>query len=231
MRTYAKSLSTIALAGALALSASACGSSSDDEAATSSSSSSAAAPEPTAAPTPAAQLSDLSKGKTTAVTLDAGFVQALMTLKLTPAPDGKATISKAGVATFPITGGNATYYDPASGVTPYVQGKIDHKGSGLSLTGGGKKVVLGNFVVDPGTSMLTGDVSVNGKTAAKGADLFTLDGTTLKPLSMEGTDAILEGTKVEISPAAAELLNTPFGTTAVKPGLLVGIAKITLATA
>ena len=37
---------------------------------------------------------------------------------------------------FPITGGNATIYKKGD-VTPYVQGKIEHQGSGLSLTGGG----------------------------------------------------------------------------------------------
>ncbi len=46
----------------------------------------------------------------------------------------------------------------------------------------------------------------------------------------EGDNAILEGTKVEISPDAAGLLNETFKTDAVKPGLLVGIAKITIAT-
>ena len=41
---------------------------------------------------------------------------------------------------------------------------------------------------------------------------------------------MLEGTKVEISPVAAPLLNKTFKTDAVKPGLLVGIAKITVNT-
>ena len=87
---------------------------------------------PTAKPaaTPVAEIPSLS-GKDTAVTLDAGFVKALGTLKLTPAPVGTAEISKAGVASFPITGGNVTYYKPGT-VSPYVQGMIDHDGSGLA---------------------------------------------------------------------------------------------------
>ena len=65
-----------------------------------------------------------------------------------PAPVGTAEISKAGVASFPITGGNVTYYTPGT-ESPYVQGMIDHDGCGLSLTGGGKKVELTDFEVDP----------------------------------------------------------------------------------
>ena len=63
--------------------------------------------------TPVAEIPALT-GKDTAVTLDAGFVEALGSLKLTPAPVGTAEISKAGVASFPITGGNVTYYTPGT---------------------------------------------------------------------------------------------------------------------
>ena len=119
-------------------------------------SSTAAKPAATAVK-PVAEIPALS-GKDTAVTLDAGFVEALGSLKLTPAPVGAAEISKAGVASFPITGGNVTYYTPGT-ESPYVQGMIDHDGSGLSLTGGGKKVELTDFAVDPGKSVLTGKVT------------------------------------------------------------------------
>ena len=111
---------------------------------------------------PAAEVADLSNGVDTQVTLDAGFVEALGTLKLTPAPIGTAEITKAGVAKFPITGGNVKYYTPGS-VSPYVQGEIDHVGSGLSLTAdGGRKVELQDFVVDPGTPTLTATATVAG---------------------------------------------------------------------
>ena len=158
---------TLAATAALATGVAACGSSSNDN---SSSSKSGSSSSQTATPKPVAKIDALS-GKSTAVALDSGFVKALGTLKLTPAPTGKGTISKAGVASFPITGGNVTYYKPGS-VNPYVQGSIDHEGSGLSLTGGGKKVTLSNFVVDPGASVLTGKVSVDGKEAAASAPLF-----------------------------------------------------------
>ena len=167
-------------------------------------------------------------GQTTAVKLDAGFVDALTQLKLTPGVVGDAKL-EAGSLIFPISGGNVTYYEPGS-ISPYVQGKINHEGSGFSLSAGGTKVDLTNFEIDPGTSQLFGDVAVNGKSAVKDAFLFKLDGSTLKPLQTEGDTAILEGTEVAISKDAAPLLNDTFKTDAVKPGLLVGTAEITINT-
>ena len=217
--------SALLAAGALAFTTAACGNDENtSSAATPSSSAEAKTPEP------AAKIDALT-GKSTAVTLDAGFVEALTSLKVTPGPVGDAKISAAGVATFPITGGNVTYYSPDSGVSPYVQGLINHDGSGLSLTAGGKKVELENFAVDPGKSVLTGDVSVNGKQAVADAPLFFLDGRTLKPLEAkdDGT-AVLAGTTVKLKQEAADLLNETFGIDALKAGLVIGVAKITVNT-
>ena len=159
------------------------------------------------------------------------FVEALGTLKLTPGTVGDAELTKAGSLVFPITGGNVKYYKPGT-VSPYVQGEIDHEGSGFSLTGGGKKVELTDFVIDPGKSVLTGNVSVDGKEAAKGAPLFFLDGRTLEPLKAnDNGTAVLEGTTVKLKQEAADLLNQTFGTDALKAGLVIGVAKITVNTA
>jgi hypothetical protein len=216
-----RTLAAFATVGVLALGTAACGSSDD-----SGNTSTTAA----AKPKPVAQIDSLS-GKDTAVALDSGFVEALTTLKLTPAPVGSASISKAGVADFPITGGNVTYYKPGT-VSPYVQGEIDHDGSGLSLTSAdGKKVELTNFVVDPGTSTLTGTVTVDGKVAAESAPLFFLNGRTLKPLeAKDNGTAVLQGTTVELKQDAADLLNKTFGTDALKGGLKIGVATITVNT-
>ena len=212
----------IATCAALAIGAGACGSDSSSSGSKPSSSSSA--------PKPAAQIDQLS-GRSTAVALDGGFVKALTSLKLTPAPVGDAKISSAGTAAFPITGGNVTYYKPGT-VSPYVQGEIAHAGSGLSLTGGGKTVKLTNFMIDPGKSVLTGKVTVDGKVAAPSAPLFFLDGRTLKPLeSKSNGTAVLQGTTVKLKAEAADLLNKTFGVTALKPGLVIGTAKITVNTA
>lgn len=164
-------------------------------------------------------------GKSTSVALDTGFVNALTQLKLKPGLVGKASMQGTTV-TFPITGGHVTVYKKGQ-VTPYVQGKINHSGSGLSLTGGSTKVTLQNFVVHPGNnSNLTGDVLVNGKSAAKGAKLFDLDGSTLKPITIDNGVATLTGTRVLMSSDAASLLDKTFHTSAVKGGLVVGVATI-----
>lgn len=176
---------------------------------------------------PAASIDALS-GVDTQIALDTGFTDALTSLKLTPGVTGDAKLEN-GSLIFPITGGNVTYFKPGT-ASPYVIGQIQHEGSGLSLTAGDTKVELTNFNVDPGVSRVYGDVSVNGKVAVSSAYLFTLNGTTLKPLQSEGDTAILEGTKVFISPVAAGLLNDTFGTDAVTEDLLVGIAKITVNT-
>jgi hypothetical protein len=221
MRTISNPKKTLAALATVALFAgplAACGSS-DSEG--SSSSSSASAPKPVAA-------IDALQGETTAIALDKGFTDALTALKLTPGVVGTAKLED-GSLIFPITGGNVTVFKPGE-VSPYVIGQIQHEGSGLSLTAGGTTVELTNFNVDPGVSRVYGDVTVNGKVAVTNAFLFQLDGRTLQPLQTEGSNAILEGTKVEISADAAPLLNQTFKTDAVKPGLLVGIAKITVNT-
>ena len=225
MRTMnRKTIAGLAATALIALPLSAC-SSSDDASASSSSSSSSS--KPASPPKPVAVVDALT-GESTAIKLDKGFTDALTALKLTPGVVGSAKL-QAGSLIFPITGGNVTVFKQGE-VSPYVIGQIQHEGSGLSLSAGGTKVELTNFNVDPGSSKVYGDVTVNGQVAATSAFLFSLDGRTLKPLATEGTNAVLEGTRVAISPVAAPVLNKVFKTNAVKPGLLVGIAKITVAT-
>lgn len=196
-----------------------------------SSSSSSASPTAEATPEPIATIDQLG-GVDTQVTLDAGFVEALGTLGLTPGVIGTATLTD-GVLAFPITGGNVEYYDPEEDYRPYVQGEVMHDGSGISLTAAdGTAVELTDFVIDPGTSQLFGTVSSGGQVVGEDVYIFNLDGSTLMPLSMDADgNAVLEGTTVLVSPDAAELLNTTFGTDAVTDELVVGIAKITAAPA
>ncbi len=218
--TKSMKFTTAAVAGALALSLSACGG--DDEADAGSGSEAAK---------PAAVLQTLT-GKMTEVTLNPDFVAGLTSLMVTPGTVGTAKLDAAtGTLSFPITGGNATYYTPGTQPSgdPYVQGIINHEGSGLSLTAGGTKVELTNFDVDPGKSMLFGDVSANGESVIQDAPLFFLDGRTLEPLKMEGGAPVLEGTEVKLSPEAADLLNKTYKIDALKAYTPVGIAKITLA--
>ena len=209
---------------ALALGTAACG---EDDSSTATGAE--AQPAAMADPKPVAQIDELT-GRTTSVALDADFLAALESLEVTPGPVGDAQITKAGRAVFPITGGSVTYYEPGS-VSPYVQGLIEHEGSGLSLEAGGKRVELTDFEVDPGRSVLTGTVSVDGEQAAADAPLFFLDGRTLQPLETRpnGT-AVLQGTTVKLKAEAAELLNETFGIDALEEGLEIGVARIVVNT-
>jgi hypothetical protein len=225
MRNFTKAALGLATAALLAGSLAAC-SSTADTSSTSGSSSSPSAAAPTT-PKPVAEIDSLA-GKDTQVTLDAGFAAALKSLKLTPGVTGTATLT-AGALHFPITGGNVKYYDPSQSYRPYVQGEIDHNGSGITLTGGKTVVGLSNFVIDPGTSKLMGTVTANGTKVADNVYIFSLHGGSLKPLYKDADgNAVLEGTKVFISADAAALLNKTFNTTAVTDQLLVGVAKITV---
>ena len=146
---------------------------------------------------------------------------------IAPGVTGTATLVD-GSLHFPITGGNVDYYDPAAKYRPFVQGEIDHNGSGITLTAGDTVVGLSDFKIDPGTSRLTGTVTANGELVANDVFIFNLDGSTLKPLTTDADgNAVLQGTRVLISSDAAALLNKTFNTDAVTDTLLVGIATIT----
>ncbi|GAA0607097.1 hypothetical protein GCM10009547_06280 [Sporichthya brevicatena] len=220
MRTHVltRSATALAIAGTLVLGLAACG---EDDKAEPTAATAATAGEPVAA------LTNLT-GKMTEVVVDPGFLEGLTSLKLTPGVVGTAKL-KDGTLSFPITGGSATYYTPGSR-TPYVESAIAHDGSGISLTDGKTKVELTNFLVDAGTSMLTGDVSANGKSVVKGAPLFFLDGRTLEPLQVNEAknQAVLYGTTVSLTAAAADLLNATYKTDALTEFFKVGIARITL---
>lgn len=216
----------VALTAALGLSACSDDASADDATTSSSSSESAQF----ARPEPVASLPAIPAGGSTAVALDAAFVNALGSLGLTPGTVGGATLADGSVS-FPITGGTVTVFDKSTGYKPYVQGTLFHQGSGLSLTAGGTTVELTNFTIDPGTpSRLFGDVSVNGELAVPSAPLFDLDGSTLNPPTIEGGEATLQGTEVLLSAEAAELLNSTFDTDALAGGFLIGVAMITVPT-
>jgi len=223
MRTPTRPLRTklVALAGAAVLMGGAAACSGDSDASSNDSSSQSA-------PKPVASLDEVT-GTSTAIALDKGFTDALTTLGLTPGVTGEGQLTDEGSLVFPITGGNVTVFKPGE-VSPYVIGQLQHVTSGLTLTAGDTTVKLSNFNVDPGVSRVYGDVEVNGEPAASSAFLFQLDGRTLEPLKTEGTDAILTGTKVFISPVAADLLNATFKTDAVTKDLLVGVATITVDT-
>ncbi|MFC5140092.1 hypothetical protein ACFPK1_17760 [Actinomycetospora rhizophila] len=175
---------------------------------------------------PIATIPDLT-GQSSSVRLDPGFTDALGQLQVEPGTIGDATLED-GSVTFPITGGNVTVYRPGD-ADPYVQGRIEHDGSGLSLTKGDTKVELTDFVIDPGNpATLSGKVSAGGQTLAESAVLFDLDGSTLQPITTDAAagTATLTGTTVRLSQDAAAALNQAFGTQAIQGGLTIGVATI-----
>ncbi len=224
MLSLKKKSAVLALAAGLTLGLAACGS--DDNSTSNDSSSS-----DEVSKEPVAKIDELT-GEQTAVTLDAGFVEGITGLGLAPGVIGGAKFDgTAGVVSFPITGGNVTYYDPESGVDPYVQGRIEHFQSGLTLTKGDTQVALTDFVVDPGSSMLMGKVAVNGMpfpAPDTEVPLFFLDGSTLNPLEVQGSKGILEGTTVSLTKTAADALNMVFKTDALAEFFKVGVAEITV---
>jgi hypothetical protein len=207
MRMFGKAVIALAAAGVLATSVAACSSDKSDA-------------------KPVADIASIS-GQSTSVKLNATFAKDLTALKVTPGLIGNAKLDPStGTLTFPITGGHVKVYKKGD-VTPYVQGEIDHSGSGFSLTAGGTKVGLQNFVIDPGNnSKLTGDVTANGKSVVKGAKLFDLNGSTLKPITITNGVAKLTGTTVLLSKDAADLLNKTFKITALKAGMKIGVATL-----
>jgi hypothetical protein len=214
MRTSVRPIAASLVAGALAVSVAACGSSSTGSSST-----------PTVDKKPILTVAKLA-GVETSVTLDSALLPTLKSLKVTPAPTGKGTLTTPGGAAtlnFPITGGNVTIYKKGA-VTPYVQGIVHHVGSGVSFTAGGKTLTVENFDVDPGTSLLTAEVK---EMKDAKIPLFKLDGTNLV-VTPPGTDGIakLDGTKVLLTADAAAAINKYFGVTAFKEGIDFGIAHI-----
>ncbi|SCX40678.1 hypothetical protein SAMN03159343_1013 [Klenkia marina] len=232
-KTTAKRTAVAAVAMSAALGLAACSSDSGTSSSAGTSTSAAAATESTVTnPEPIATIPAISGGDT-AVALDQGFLDAITGLGVTPGVIGGATL-EGTTLDFPITGGTATVYDKDSGYRPFVQGAIFHQGSGISLTAGANVIQLENFVVVPSKpAILFADVSVNGELAAPSFPLFNLNGTTLEPVTVDSSgNAILTGTKVEVSPAAAEFLNTTLGAPgAVPDNFLVGVATLTIPTA
>jgi hypothetical protein len=212
------------LAGGLVFGVAACGGDSTGSSSGGSSAAPSAAGAP-ASPAPQAEIAQL-KGTDTAVAVEPSVLAALKSLGVTPTPTGtgKLTMQYGPTLDFPITGGNVKVYDKTQ-VTPYVQGTINHDGSGLNFAAaGGKSLTVQNFVVDPGTSILTAEVKEMNNAKVP---LFALDGTDLAISMTPDGKAKLDGTKVLLTPEAAQALNTTFGVQAFKPQMMIGTAHIT----
>lgn len=219
MRSCLRTPAALLSVGVLAVGLAACSKSSDSS--SGSSSSKAPATSASSKPSPMAQIATLT-GVDTQVTLDPSTAMALKGLNVTVAPVAPATAKVVGtdtIAAFPITGGNVQIYD--KNVNPYITGKVTHTG-GLMFSAGGKTLAATNFIVDPGTSMLTATVG------GSQVPLLALDGTNVQ-ISKEGANVVLTGTVAKLTKTAADALNMTFGVTAFKEGIPLGKVKLTAA--
>lgn len=161
----------------------------------------------------------------TSLDLNPTTAAALKSLGITPGVTGKATASGSTV-TFPITGGDGVIHADRHYAPGYVDGVILHQDSGLTLTKGGTQVTLSDFTIDPGHSILYGDV--DGTDPAANVPLLQLDGRPLKITSRDGI-VHLDGTVANLTPTAATALNKAFGVTAFMAGMPLGTAHIAAA--
>ncbi len=161
-------------------------------------------------------------GKQTAVKLDTGTAEALKSLGVAVAPNGKGTFDAAtSTVGFPITGGFAAIHSDKNYKPGYIVGNVVHEGSGLTFSKGSTKLELTNFVVDPGASTLT--ATAGGKS---GIPVLSLDGTNVA-VSTPGSDVVLQGTVAKLTATAASVLNKTFDVTAFKEGLPLGVVTLT----
>ena len=162
-------------------------------------------------------------GSSTSLDLNPQTAAALTSLGITPGVTGTATASGSTV-TFPITGGVAVIHADKSYKPGYVDGVVLHQGSGLTLTKGSTTVSLTDFTIDPGDSVLYGNV--NGQYPAANVPLLQLNGEPLQ-ITESGGAVHLDGTIANLTPTAATALNQAFATTAFKAGMPLGTAHIT----
>ncbi len=160
-------------------------------------------------------------GVGTTLTLNADTAAALTGLGVKVAPEGSATASGSSV-TFPITSGYVEIHSNKHHRPGYIEGSIEHYGSGLTLTAGITTVTLSDFVVDPGDSLLY--ASVNG--VPDKAPLLQLDGRKVA-VSKDGSgDVVLNGTVANLTNSAATALDSAFGTQAIKGGTPLGTVHL-----
>jgi hypothetical protein len=115
-----------------------------------------------------------------------------------------ATVDAMGIptATFLITGGSI---NDATGTA-----RIEHNGSGLNFTGGGKALSIGDFVINTSTNVLTGRVKIGATTLAN------------VPLFNIGT-----GLSLSLTNEAAGAFTTVFGAPDLS-GAAIGTASVNL---
>jgi hypothetical protein len=165
-------------------------------------------------------------GGSTKVKLSSEFINALVSLNVTPGTIFKGKLRR-GVASFPITSG--------AGDLGTIKLEVNHQG-GLSLKGGGTTVELTDFSITNlgGKPILTGLVKANDNLVGRIPlfDLALSENPTVKASedaedhNVQLSQVELKNVKVTLSKDAADALNSVFKVTAFKPGLNIGTASV-----
>ena len=211
---------TVGATAALAMIVAACGSDSSTASSNAGASTNGSAAAATSA-APSAALLNLT-GSATKVDLDTSTAAVLQQNGVSVAPVAPATAAMANgtvEVSFPITTGYAAIY-PQNDL-PFVRGLISHSG-GVTFSAGSKSLTATDFVINPGTSVLTATVG------GKGVPLFDLDGSKVQ-ITQDSAGVHLDGTVAKLSSVAADALNSTFGVSLFKQGIPVGVAHITAA--
>jgi hypothetical protein len=160
-------------------------------------------------------------GVGTTLSLNPSTAAALTGLGVKVAPEGSATANGSAV-TFPITSGYVEIHSNTHHRPGYIEGSIEHYGSGLTLSSGSTSVALTDFVVDPGNCYLY--ASVNG--VPDKSPLLQLNGRKVT-VSKDGSgNVVLDGTIANLTAGAASALDSAFGTTAIKGGTPLGTVHL-----
>lgn len=218
----------LALATAGLVLATGCSGSSDDVGALPSSSGSAGAGTTSASPSTGATASPSPQGsmslssvggKSTRLTLDSGFLDAIGKLGLTIGPVEGATSDDSGGSTafvFPVSGGTAAV--SASGDDRF-SGNVQHQG-GLQLSGLGQSVTIDQLVLDGSSDQLTGQI------AGQRVPLLPL-ATGADQVSSTGKQISLEESALSLTPDSLQALADRFHLPAL-PSLTLGSLTSTI---
>ena len=139
-----------------------------------------------------------------------------------------ATADAMGIptATFLITGGSI---NDATGAA-----RIEHNGSGLNFTGGGKALSIGDFLINTSTNILTGQVKI-GTTTLNNVPLFTIGTGLSLSLTADAAGAFTavfgapDLTGAAIGTAAVNLVSVPVPEPATWGMLIVGFGAVGMA--
>ncbi|MDQ6837848.1 MAG: hypothetical protein M3137_05800, partial [Actinomycetota bacterium] len=162
-------------------------------------------------------------GQDTSVTIDPGTASALGTLGVSLHPTGRAT-QQGTIVNFPITSGYAEVHSRHDARPGWIDGSLDHAGSGLDVVGPTATVQLTDFVVDPGNSTL--DATVNGKI---GVPLLSLDGSKVTEMVNDAGQVVLAGTVAKLTQTGATTLDQALATTAITAGTPLGRVEVVAA--